>query len=113
MVYENGEWVMHGVSYDDKSCLKSADDLIGLIDKIGFLPLFKNSIEGFSVEERTVADHWWSGDERMDPWEWRKCAAASGKIAYGKFFDKRSGFISKDWFNKGLKMPIIWIFLNS
>lgn len=98
MSYENGEWIMHGAGYDDDTRLKSADDLIGLICRTGFLPLFKNEIEGFSVEEHTLADHWWSGDEKNDPWEWRKEAAASGVIAYGKFFDKRSGFISKEWF---------------
>ncbi|MBQ7645924.1 MAG: hypothetical protein IJS94_01520 [Clostridia bacterium] len=98
MAYENGEWIIRGVGYDDESRLKNADDLIRLIDTAGFLPLFKNEIEGFSVEEHTLADYWWSGDEENDPWEWRKAAAASGRIAYGKFFDKRSGFISKEWF---------------
>jgi hypothetical protein len=32
-----------------------------------------------------------------DPWEWRTLIARSGEIAYGKFFEKKAGFISKEW----------------
>lgn len=32
-----------------------------------------------------------------DPWEWRRIIARSGQVAYGKFFDKKAGFISKEW----------------
>ena len=98
MAYENGEWIMHGVEDDDPKRLKCASDLIAFINETGFLPLFKNEIEGFSVEEMTSSRYWWSGDEDNDPWEWRKEAAASGTVAYGKFFDKRAGFVSKEWF---------------
>ena len=62
------------------------------------MPLFKNEIPGFSLEERTAPEYWWSGDPKSDPWEWREIIARSGKVAYGKFFDKKAGFISKQWF---------------
>ena len=45
----NGEWVMTGCALDDPNCLKSLDELICLVKRIGFLPLFSNSIPGFSV----------------------------------------------------------------
>ena len=67
-------------------------------NEIGFLPLFKNEIPGFSLEERTVPEYWWSGNSERDPWEWREIIARRGEIAYGKFFDKKAGFISKKWF---------------
>ena len=54
---------------------------IDYINEIGFLPLFKNEIPGFSVEERTVPHYWWSGDQERDPWEWREIIARSGKVA--------------------------------
>ncbi len=41
-----------------------------VINDIGFLPLFANGVEGFSVEEMTYSDCWWYGDEEIDPWEW-------------------------------------------
>lgn len=98
MANEHGEWIMHGVEEDDPYCIKSVDALITYINQIGFLPLFQNEIPGFSVEERTVPTYWWSGNKERDPWEWRQIIAATGQVAYGKFFDKKAGFISKEWF---------------
>ncbi len=98
MANEGGTWIMHGVEEDDPCCIHTVEELMEYIDEIGFLPLFKNDIPGFSVEERTVADYWWSGDVTHDPWEWREIIARSGRVAYGKFFDKKAGFISRKWF---------------
>lgn len=98
MAVEGGEWIMYGVDEDDPCCIHTVEQLMDYIDEVGFLPLFKNDVPGFSVEERTVPDYWWSGDVLRDPWEWRAIVARSGRIAYGKFFDKKAGFISKKWF---------------
>ncbi|MBE5859136.1 MAG: hypothetical protein E7301_03295 [Butyrivibrio sp.] len=94
---ENGTWIMYGVEWDDPECLHTVQDAIKYINEIGFLPLFKNDIPGFSLEERTVPGYWWSGDPEVDPWEWRELIARSGEVAYGKFFEKKAGFISKEW----------------
>lgn len=59
--------------------------------------MFRNQIPGFSVEEHISADFWQTGDPEQDPWEWRKQIAESCEIAYGKFFDQKSGFISLEW----------------
>ena len=72
--------------------------LISDINEIGFLPFFKNEIEGFSVEEHTSNLYWWTGNKEQDSWEWRELIARSGEVAYGKFFHKKAGFISKKWF---------------
>ena len=88
---------MYGVDWDDLECLHSVDDAIEYINEVGFLPLFKNEIPGFSIEERTVPEYWWCGDAAVDPWEWRELIARSGQVAYGKFFNKKAGFISKKW----------------
>jgi hypothetical protein len=72
-------------------------ELEDLIEKIGFIPLFKCSVEGFSVEELTRHMDWWGEDRDKDPWEWRK-GIAEGGVAYGKFFSKKAGFISRLWF---------------
>ena len=94
---EEERWVMHGLNADDPNCIKSVEQLQAFIEEIGFLPLFRNEIPGFSVEEHTAADSWWSEDPESDPWEWRKIIAGNGRIAYGKFFDKKAGFISGEW----------------
>lgn len=98
MPNEGGTWIMCGVEWDDAECIHTVDEAIEYINKIGFLPLFKNDILGFSLEERTVAEYWWSDKAELDPWKWREVIAAKSDIAYGKFFDKKAGFISKKWF---------------
>ena len=89
---------MMGYEKSDSKLLRTADDLLELLRHIGFLPLFAGEIAGFSVEERTLASSWWSGDIQSDPWEWRIALAGHPEIAYGKFFDKKAGFIHRDFF---------------
>ena len=98
MAIENGEWIIRGMDWDDPARIQSWEELIRWIDEIGFLPLFKNEVDGFSAEENTADLYWWTGDPEQDPWEWRALIARSGRVAYGKFFGKRAGFISKAWF---------------
>ena len=98
MEYEEGNFIMHGTAEDSPNRLRTTEELITCVDELGFLPLFKNDIPGFSVEERTVGYHWWSDDPEKDPWLWREIVAADGRAVYGKFFDKKAGFISLKWF---------------
>lgn len=94
----DGEWYMDGIEWSDEGCLHESCELLDVIRKIGFLPLFSNGVEGFSVENMTDPSMWWTGDEATDPWEWRISLTRTGKVAYGKFFGNRAGFISKKWF---------------
>lgn len=98
MITIDGKWIMEGLARSDARRIKTIEELRNHIDKFGFLPFFKGGIEGFSLEELTVADSWWSGDISEDPWMWREIIAGEGKIAYGKLFRGRAGFISRDWF---------------
>jgi hypothetical protein len=98
MANEGGEWIMHGMDWGDPRCIHSWRELVRWVNEIGFVPLFKNRLEGFSVEEHTSDLFWWTGDPEQDPWEWRELVARSGEVAYGKFFGKKAGFISKEWF---------------
>lgn len=93
----DGRWTIFGCESDDPKCLHTVDEAIDYINKVGFLPFFSNDIPGFSLEERTVSGDWWGDDESKDPWVWREVIARSGNIAYGKFFYKRAGFITKEW----------------
>ncbi len=97
MSVENGEWIMHGVDWSDPYCIHSVEELEDYIQEVGFLPLFGNEIRGFSAEERTDPRFWWTEIEDKDPWRWREIIASRGKVAYGKFFDKKAGFISPQW----------------
>ena len=98
MEVNNGEWYLNGLDWDDPDCIHTVDELIKVINKIGFLPLFETEGSGFSVENMTDPTKWWCGDEAVDPWEWRAVITRRGDIAYGKFFGKKAGFVSKKWF---------------
>lgn len=98
MEYENGQWIIRGLSQNSPERIKSPEELIDYINKTGFLPLFSNEIKGFSLEEKTASRHWFSDDPQLDPWLWREALARSKKVAYGKFFNKRAGFVSLEWF---------------
>ncbi len=98
MAVENGEWIMHGLEWNNPLRIRTWHELISYINEVGFLPLFANDVPGFSAEEHVSDLFWWSGDKEQDPWEWRELIAASGEVAYGKFFDQKSAFISLEWF---------------
>lgn len=89
---------MRGLGPSDPRCIHTVEELKLKIEDWGFLPFFAGEIPGFSVEEMTDPSAWWTGDPGSDPWEWRQRIAGEGKIAYGKFFNKKAGFISKKWF---------------
>ena len=88
---------MRGLAWDDPYRIRTWQELVRWIQEIGFLPLFANEIVGFSAEEHTAPEGWWSGDSAQDPWEWREIIAADHQVAYGKFFGGKAGFISKEW----------------
>ena len=98
MAKENGAWIMRGLDWDDPARIQSWQELIDWVDEVGFLPLFRNEADGFSAEENTSDLYWWSGDPEQDPWEWRQLIARSGRVAYGKCFGGKAGFISRAWF---------------
>ena len=60
MEYINGEFIMMGC--EEKDALHTLSDCAALIHAVGFIPLFTNSIPGFSIEEHTTAAQWWTDD---------------------------------------------------
>lgn len=98
MAIENGVWIMRGLDWDDPCRIQSWEELVDYINEVGFLPLFKNEVDGFSAEENVSDLFWWTGDPEQDPWVWRELIAHSGAVAYGKFFGSKAGFISREWF---------------
>lgn len=76
--------------------IQTKQDLINAVNELGFLPLFKNSILGFSVEENVEPSVWFSGEP--GPWEWKGPVIRETGCAYGKFFEQKAVFISQEWF---------------
>ena len=98
MENEGGEWIVKGLDWENPYRIRSWRELINWVNEVGFLPLFANEAPGFSAEEHVSPLFWWTGDPEQDPWEWREIIAATGELAYGKFFHNRAGFISREWF---------------
>lgn len=93
----DGNWTLFGLDSKNPECFIEVEQAEKYIDEIGFLPLFKNEIEGFSLEEHTDPAFWWSGDKEKDPWEWRAIIARKHNVIYGKYFNKKAGFVSKEF----------------
>ncbi len=60
------------------------ESMLALIRELGIVPFFSNPIAGYSVEEHTPRDLWFT-DENLGPWDWKIECVRSGDIAYGKF----------------------------
>ncbi|MCD7769608.1 MAG: hypothetical protein LUH36_05800 [Oscillospiraceae bacterium] len=80
-----------------KYVICSENDLADMVRGYGFLPLLRNRIPGFSVEEHTPPEYWFA--ENADgPWEWKGPVIQRTGCAYGKFFSGKAGFISREWY---------------
>ena len=77
--------------------VRTKRDLIDAVRAFGFVPLFRNSIPGFSVAEHVVPEVWFS-DENEGVWEWKGPVIRESRCAYGKFFETKAVFISGEWF---------------
>ncbi|MBT9775088.1 hypothetical protein GPL15_01005 [Clostridium sp. MCC353] len=80
-----------------KRWITSPRELEALVQDFGFLPFFKNEFDGFSVEEYTPQELWFSR-ENDGPWEWKGPVARGKQCAYGKLFRGKAGFVSREWF---------------
>ena len=75
--------------------MEHVEDLLQTVEYFGFLPFFRCGIPGFSVEDMTPPELWFT--EQDGPWEWKGPAAASGRCMYGKLFHGCAGFVSTAW----------------
>ncbi|MCR5523515.1 MAG: hypothetical protein K6F64_07755 [Clostridia bacterium] len=76
--------------------IETKEDLIKAVNDFGFVPLFSNLIRGFSVEEHVSPSAWFSAEEGV--WEWKGPVIRETGCAYGKFFEKKAVFVSREWF---------------
>ena len=68
------------------------------IKAYGFITFFENPIPGYSIEELTPPNMWFT-DENLGPWDWKVDVVQSGEIVYGKFLcGGKSAFAAPDWY---------------
>jgi len=78
--------------------VRTKKDLKDAVEEFGFVPLFANSIPGFSVEEHVDPQAWYTGDSAWKVWEWKGPVIRELGCAYGKFFEGKAVFVSRKWF---------------
>lgn len=78
--------------------IRNRTDLVDLVNEIGFLPFFSCRIQGFSLEENVSYEAWyqgrWKGRVHWNAWDWKGEVIRNKELVYGKFFEKKAGFIS-------------------
>lgn len=79
----------------------SCPELIELIEEVGFLPLLNIGVTGWSADEVVDDDCGYitlpDGGWEWALWKWKGGIIRETGCAYGKFFDRKATFISKDW----------------
>lgn len=88
------------MTFSDDFKIGSMNELMEVIDELGFVPFFINEIEGFSIEEHIAPGCWYNdGDNGFWPaWEWKGPVINKMKCAYGKFFRNKAMYVSPKWF---------------
>ncbi|MBO4316522.1 MAG: hypothetical protein J5867_11275 [Prevotella sp.] len=83
--------------------IHSEIQLMELIQEIGFLPLLDSGIRGFSAEDMVDDDCRYvmlpDGGWDWPLWKWKGPVVTEGNCVYGKFFNKKAGFISREWWS--------------
>lgn len=74
--------------------ITSMADLQERVASLGFLPMFRRCVKGYSVYAATP-NFWTDGED--GPWEWKGPIIREGECAYGKFFNRKATWISREW----------------
>lgn len=86
-----------------KHNIDSCPQLMEYIQEVGFLPLLSCGIDGFSAEESVSSRCSYhlleDGGWEWPLWKWKSSIITESDCVYGKFFDKKAGFISRRWWS--------------
>jgi hypothetical protein len=75
--------------------------MMGFIQEVGFLPLLDSGIWGYSANEAVDPDCRYvlldDGGWDWPLWHWKGPIVTESDCVYGKFFNKKAGFVSRTW----------------
>ena len=85
MAIEDGAWIMRGLDWGEPSRIQNWEELIGWIDEVGFLPLFKNEVDGFSAEENylLIRDFRRRANKKGFPYGWHISVYSTPEALWG------------------------------
>ena len=80
--------------------VRDQEGMLSLIQEFQLVPFFVNIIPGYSIEEHTPPELWFT-DENLGPWDWKIECIQSGDVAYGKFlYGGKAAFATIDVFRE-------------
>lgn len=82
----------------DSTLINSPESMIHTIQQYGIIPFFHGKIPGWSIEELTDPECWFTSSEQLGPWDWKIDAVRQGNIAYGKFIRNKAAFATVEWY---------------
>ena len=77
--------------------VRTKQDLINAVLEYGVVPYFSTSVPGFSLEEHCAPGVLFS-DSGDDTWAWKGPVIQETGCAYGKFFEKKAAYVSREIF---------------
>ena len=81
--------------------ISTCSEMVRYVDEVGFLPLLPIGITGWSADDVVDSDCRYvalpEGGWEWALWRWKGEIIRESGCAYGKFFDKKAAFVSKEW----------------
>lgn len=81
--------------------IHTCPELVDYINEIGFLPLLRMGIDGWSAEDAVDEECQYTrlpdGGWEWPLWEWKGSVLRESRCAYGKFFKRKAVFVSSEW----------------
>lgn len=81
--------------------IHTCPELVDYINEIGFLPLLRMGIDGWSAEDAVDEECQYTrlpdGGWEWPLWEWKGSVLRESRCAYGKFFKRKAAFVSSEW----------------
>lgn len=81
--------------------IHSCPELLECIRSVGFLPLLESAVPGFCAEsimaEECRFTQFPDGTWEWPLWQWKGSVIREGGCVYGRFFNGKAGFISREW----------------
>lgn len=86
------------MEYDSECPIRSAQDMMAVIEEIGIVPFSKNRVRGWSIEELTHPDWWPFTSGELGVWDWKVDAVREG-FFYGKFIARKAAFATAQMYS--------------